>query len=225
MEASLEVTHKFCARDGNLFSVSVIAIGGGSFTLEYKPLLSPSQYSVAKSLDVWVLDAQNAPIVGASLAIAFKDRTFLWATTDALGVARFEGPKLAIADVYVAKAGFSALVLKGQDTTKSMHLRLQDGGSTSSILFTGRSGHIPGLQGLLTVAENVLIPSAESPRIDYYIYSDEVQIIGARSGLANLIEGHSWRLRDRLGATLEVKPIATTGYATLLEYRKVAVAP
>ncbi len=196
---------------GNRFSVSVMAIDSSSSTIEYVQLPSASSTAVGP-LDVSVSDAQNAPIADVDVLLAFKDGTVLKATTNNQGLARFERPKQEVLDVYVGKPGYASLKLTDEVANQTLRLKLQSDGSTNSVLFFGRTGYIPGLQGRL---DPVLGAN------DRHIYAEGIDINGGSRQPVHFAIGEALRLRDQTGATFEVKVIAMTGHASLLEYKRV----
>jgi hypothetical protein len=196
---------------GHRFSASVVLISNSSSTIQYDEVDNPNIDAV-KEFQVVAVDGQGAPVSGADVAVVFGDGTVLAARTNTQGAARFQHLKQQLVDVYIGRASYSAAKLMQRDARQPLDVTLSSNGLTSSAIFFGRTGSIPGLQGRL------------APILDVgrqYFYADGIQINGGSSQPVNFAFGDTETLRDSTGTTFEVKFIAITSNATLLEYRNI----
>jgi hypothetical protein len=195
---------------GNRFSASVIAVDNSSSALEYQQLAA-AKGGVVPSCEVSVVDEQKIPVAGADVVAVFRDGTVVSSKTTPQGIARFEHLKSALVDLYVARMGYSALKLAGQDATRALHLTLRHS-SVNSGAFVGREATIPGLQGDL---DPVYEPS------DPYLYARGIKINGGDKQPVHFQLGETLTLQDSADSIFELRVIAMAQYAFLLEYRRI----
>jgi hypothetical protein len=195
---------------GHRFSLSILAIDNSSSTLEFTRL--PAAETAESNAEIAVLDAQGSPVNRADVVVAFSDGTILAGETNSSGIARFENVKKRVFDLFIARPGYGGIAVANQDASNAISVKIYAASSGGSCVIVGRGGQIPGLQGTIQP-----IFDAENRR---YLYATDMEVNDGSHQPVDFSLGKTFKLRDQAGATLNVRVLAMTGYASLIEYTK-----
>ncbi|MCY3877857.1 MAG: putative DNA binding domain-containing protein [Rhodobacteraceae bacterium] len=153
------------------------------------------------------------PLAGIVVLALFPNKTWMQATTDEAGEAALD---LYTSDlkmtVYAAGPGYVAgLKRKWIPNQGGLLLELEPLESGGARIFSGGTGHLPGLSGRLNPVHDT------SDRT--YLYADNIAIDEGRQQPVPFRSGKPMRLTDAHGAELSVTIVDILGRSALIEYR------
>ncbi len=155
------------------------------------------------------------PLPGIEVLALFPNKTWTPAMTDAAGDARLNLYTTNLPMViYAAGVGYAAgLEREWIPDQGGLMLDLEPLHIGGSAVFSGGTGHLPGLNGRL----NPMLDTSDRT----YLYADNIAIDEGRTQPVPFRLGKPMRLTDASGAELSITIIDMIGRSSLLEYRPV----
>src|ERR1035441_6399066 len=160
-----------------------------------------------------VVDADGQPLEGATVVAVLADRSDLIGITNRQGYANFRAPKTDISLIFSAVSGYSGGAKQRPSPRSPAQLQVAPSPGGGSIIITGGTGFVPGLEGRLNP---ILDPSGRS-----YIYADNIAVNGGQPQPVVFKVGEPLQAVDRVGSIFELRVVAMFGTAFLLDYRRV----
>ena len=153
------------------------------------------------------------PLVGIEVLALFPNKTWMRATTDEFGDATLNLYTTNLPmTVYVASPGYTAGLERAWTPHRGgLLLELEPLKSGGAVIFTQRSGYLPGLRGRLNPKRDTFDRT--------YLSADNIAIDEGRQQPVQFRLDKPMRLTDAHGSELSVTILDILGKSTLIEYR------
>ncbi len=181
-------------------------IGGSELRLTL-PSAQPPSEGIEGEVSV---TASDHPAVGAQVVALYPNKTWIEATTDSFGSARFGFYAALPITVYCAAPGHAGAVTRNWHPPEQLSVELAELPSGGSIVFPEGTGHLPRLSGRLNPVQDSL------DRM--YLYATNIAINEGETQPVQFSLGQPLRLTDAYGSEWKVRFIEMIGKAALLEY-------
>ena len=161
--------------------------------------------------------ASGKPLAGVRVVVHYPNKTWMEATTDSFGRAGFGFYADLPITVYCAARGRTGHVEPGWRPPSPLSIQLENLPEGGSVIFTERTGHLPGLKGRLDpILDN---------RDRMYLYATNVAIEQGSQQPVQFKLYQPLRLTDVHGFEWSVRFIDMFGKSSLLEYRPPLAPP
>lgn len=181
-------------------------IGGAELQLTL-PSARPPVEGIAGEV---LVSANGRPVAGAQVVVHYPNKTWMEATTDSFGRARFGFHSDLPMTVFCAAPEHAGHAERGWRPPEPLGISLRPLAGGGSVVFTETSGHLPGLSGRL------------SPILDNldrtYLYTTNVSVDEGKTQPVSFKMTQPLLLTDVNGSERIVRFVDMFGQSALLEY-------
>ena len=171
---------------------------------EFRVILPSAVPPIADGLGVAVTILNNETketLSGVKVLMLYPNKTWRESQTDTFGRSEFVLHAQLPMTVFVAAAGYKAQVVHGYDPIAPLTVEIEPTGNGGSMIFSERTGSIPGIQGRL----NPILDNLDRT----YLYANNIAINDGKTQPVSFVLNEPVRLTDAFGkrATLWFREI------------------